>query len=62
MESYLQSAFDNYLALVNWMRNTTILVIYGQNVTFLGLLICTFTIHILIWVLYELFGLLTDIN
>lgn len=59
MESYLQSAYNLFLNLVTWMKNTTILTIRGNNVTFLGLLIALTIFNILvsvIWYIIDVYG------
>ena len=61
MESYIQSAWNNVLRIISFMQNTVILTVGGVQVTFLGLLICTMIINFLIWVLYELLGLVIDL-
>ena len=61
MESYIQNAWNNVLRIISFMQDTVILTVGGVEVTFLKLLICTTIINFLIWVWYELLGLLQDV-
>lgn len=61
MESYFDTAWNLFMYVVNWMQDTTILTVAGVNVTFLGLLIALTVFCILLWVIYELLGLIIDL-
>lgn len=61
MESYIVSAWNTFMRVISFMKDTTILTVGGVNVTFLGLLIAITVFEILIWVIYELLGLVIDL-
>ena len=61
MESYIQSAWNIIMRIVSFMKDTVILTVGGTQVTFLGLLIVTMVVNFLIWVVYELLGLVIDL-
>ena len=61
MENYVQSAWDLIMRVVSFMKDTVILTVGGTQVTFLGLLICTMVVNFLLWVIYELLGLVIDL-
>lgn len=61
MESYFDVAWNLFMYVVNWMQDTTILTVAGVNITFLGLLIALTVFCILLWVIYELLGLIIDL-
>lgn len=60
METSIQHAYNIFITVVTWMKNTTIINIAGVNVTFLGLLCCIAVINIAIWVLYSILGFYID--
>lgn len=61
MEWYIQSAWDCFMRVVNFMKFTTILTIGGKDITFLGLLITCVLFNFILWVIYEILGLVIDI-
>lgn len=61
MESYIQSAWNIIMSIVSFMKDTVILTVGGNQVTFLGLLIVTMVVNFLLWVIYELLGLVIDL-
>ena len=54
MEWYLQEAWALYHNLLDWMKATTILQVYGVNVTFFGLLITCIAFKIIMALIYAL--------
>ena len=61
MESYIQSAWNCFMKVVSFMKDTTILTIGGNNVTFLGLLIFCAIFNLILWILWELLDLVINI-
>lgn len=57
MESYFDTAWYNFMKVVTWMKDTTILTVGGNDVTFLGLLIFCVVFNFILWVIYELLEL-----
>lgn len=53
-ESYLQEAWQLYINLLHWMQQTTILQVYGVNVTFYGLLITCIAFKLILALIHAL--------
>ena len=61
MESYIQTSWNCFMKVVSFMKDTTILTIGGNNVTFLGLLIFCAIFNLILWILWELLDLVINI-
>lgn len=61
MELYFNQAWNTFMRVVSWMNDTTILTVGGNNVTFLGLIIVCAIFNLILWVIYEILGLVIDI-
>lgn len=61
MESYFTQAWNSFMKVVSWMKDTTILTVGGNDVTFLGLLIFCAVFNLILWVIYEILGLVINI-
>ena len=61
MESYIVSAWNCFMRVVSFMKDTTILTIGGNNVTFLGLLIFCAIFNLILWIIWELLDLVINI-
>lgn len=55
MESYIVTAWNIFLQVINYMQSTTILTVGGISVTFLGLGVAIVLFNILWWVVFQLF-------
>lgn len=62
MESYIVNAWNCFMRVVSFMKDTTILSIGGNNVTFLGLLVFCCLVNLIIWIIYELLGLFIEVS